>query len=47
MNKESIKEKLIYYNSLKNNFWATFVILTGSLATLSINLDIFYKKVLF
>ncbi|GEM_PF-4291072 len=35
MNTEAIKEKLKYYNSLKTNFWATFVLLTGSLATLS------------
>lgn len=43
MNKESIKEKLKYYNSLKNAFWATFVVLTGSLCNLSMNLKNLYE----
>jgi len=47
MDKEAIKEKLIYYNSFKNNLWTAFIVLTGGLATLYANLNNIYKVRLF
>ncbi|MFH0702066.1 MAG: hypothetical protein V2B14_00805 [bacterium] len=37
MNKEAIKEKLIYYNSFKTNLWAAFIVLSSGLASLAVN----------
>jgi len=47
MDKEAIKEKLIYYNGFKNNLWTAFIVLTGGLATLYTNLNNGYKVRLF
>lgn len=47
MKKDAIKEKLIYYNSLKTNIWASLIVLSGGLSSLILNLDCSIKKMLF
>lgn len=47
MNKTVAKEKVDYCKSFKNNLWIMFIALTGSTATLLLNLDTIIKQCMF
>jgi hypothetical protein len=43
MKKEFCREKFNYYITVKNNLWTAFLVLTGGLAGLALNLDSLIK----
>ena len=39
MNEEKIKQQLLSYIDARRNFWAAFIVLTGGIASLILNID--------